>query len=113
MAKMGRTRKVDVIQEEILLPEGVTVITRTIEMELMIGGKNRWLPVAQKLERLVGMETIKLDLGDLKDMAGVNVKAKINAIRTGVRNAWVALGKKPEKLRSGVLNNALLFWVNS
>jgi hypothetical protein len=96
---------------EIVLPDGISIINRTAQMELIFRNKNKWLPVAQKLAQLTGTETVQIDLGDLRDMP--QGKYKTNSIRSGIANAWVALGGKKTDVHSGVQGNKLYVWVNN
>lgn len=95
---------------EIKMPEGCSVVTRTNELELYFRNKNKWLPFAQKLQTISGMQALQIELGDLKDMP--NSKTRINSIKSGIKSAWIALGHKSGKVQTGVHNGRLYVWVN-
>lgn len=87
-----------------ILPNGVRVIDRTNDLDMLQRSKSKYIPYIETLKIIEATKCIEMDVKD-------HSKNKITAIKTGIRNTAKAM-KFTHHIRFAQQNGTLYIWSN-
>jgi len=87
-----------------ILPDGICVVDRTAELEMLQRSKSKYNPIIDTLKIIDSSKCVQMDI------TGAN-KGKINTIKIGIRTAAKHLGIKTY-IKFAIKDNILFIWTN-